>query len=82
MKNIGDEVEFKKEGIIQQRAKKVVEDALATLTKIEKEGLFSALEKGMFGDVKRPKNGGKGLAGVAEKGANYFNPFVKIMKNR
>lgn len=82
MKNIGDEVEFKKEGIIQKRAQKVVDDALGTLTKIEKEGLFSALEKGMFGDVKRPMNGGKGLAGVAEKGANYINPFVEIMKNR
>jgi beta-lysine 5,6-aminomutase alpha subunit len=80
MKNIGDEVEFNKDGIIQKRAQKVVEDALGTLTKIEKEGLFSALEKGMFGDVKRPKNGGKGLAGVAEKGANYYNPFVEIMK--
>lgn len=82
MKNIGDEVEFKKEGIIQKRAQKVVDDALGTLTKIEKEGLFTALEKGMFGDVKRPKNGGKGLAGVAEKGTNYINPFVEIMKNR
>lgn len=82
MKNIGDEVEYKKDGIIQKRAQKVVEDALDTLTKIEKEGLFSALEKGMFGDVKRPKNGGKGLAGVAEKGANYINPFVEIMKTR
>jgi beta-lysine 5,6-aminomutase alpha subunit len=82
MKNIGDEVEFKNDGIIQKRAQKVVEDALGTLTKIEKEGLFSALEKGMFGDVKRPKNGGKGLAGVAEKGANYYNPFVEIMKGK
>ncbi len=80
MKNIGDEVEFKKDGLIQKRAQKVVDDALETLTKIEKEGLFSALEKGMFGDVKRPKNGGKGLAGVAEKGTNYINPFMGMMK--
>jgi len=34
---------------------------------------FTALEKGIFGDVKRPKNGGKGLDGVAAKGANYYN---------
>jgi len=80
MKNIGDEVEFKEDGIIRKRAQTVVENALNTLSKIEKEGLFSALEKGMFGDVKRPKNGGKGLAGVAEKGTNYYNPFVSIMK--
>jgi beta-lysine 5,6-aminomutase alpha subunit len=80
MKNIGDEVEYKHDGIIQKRAQKVLDDAIETVSKIEKEGLFSALEKGMFGDVKRPKNGGKGLAGVAEKGANYYNPFVAIMK--
>jgi len=82
MKNIGDEVEYKHDGIIQKRAQKVLDDAIETVSKIEKEGLFSALEKGMFGDVKRPKNGGKGLAGVAEKGANYYNPFVAIMKTR
>ena len=44
------------------------------------EGLFTALEKGIFGDVKRPKDGGKGLAGVVTKGDNYFNPFIKMMK--
>ena len=49
------------------------------LEKIEKEGLFTALEKGIFADIKRPLNGGKGLAGVVEKGANYSNPFVAIM---
>lgn len=80
MKNIGDEVEFKQDGIIRNRARKVVDDALRLLEGMEAEGLFSALEKGMFGDVKRPKNGGKGLAGVVEKGNNYFNPFVAIMK--
>lgn len=80
MKNIGDEVEFKQDGIIRNRARKVVDDALRLLEGMEAEGLFSALEKGMFGDVKRPKNGGKGLAGVVEKGNNYFNPFISIMK--
>ncbi len=82
MKNIGDEVEYKKGGIIQTRANKVVDDAIETLTKIDNEGLFSALSKGMFGDVKRPIDGGKGLAGVSEKGANYFNPFIDLMKKR
>ena len=82
MKSIGEEVEYKKDGIIQSRAKKVVDDAYNTLDAIEKEGLFSALSKGMFGDIKRPIDGGKGLAGVTEKGANYFNPFIDLMKNR
>lgn len=41
-----------------------------------------ALEKGIFGDVKRPKNGGKGLQGVVMKGKNYLNPFVELMKGK
>ncbi|MBP1629605.1 MAG: D-lysine 5,6-aminomutase subunit alpha [Bacteroidetes bacterium] len=80
MKNIGDEVEYKKDGIIQQRAQKVLNDATDLLEKIEKESLFEALEKGLFADIKRPKNGGKGLAGVFEKDVQYYNPFITLMK--
>jgi beta-lysine 5,6-aminomutase alpha subunit len=80
MKSIGDEVEFREGGIIRARAQLVLEEAMLQLQNIEKVGLFTALERGMFGEVKRPRNGGKGLEGVAMKGANYFNPFVDIMK--
>ncbi len=80
MKDIGDEVEFKEGGIIRNRAAKVLNNAVELLEKIVAEGLFNALEKGIFGDVKRPKNGGKGLDGVVRKGENYMNPFVKLMK--
>ncbi len=82
MKSIGDEVEYKKDGIIQKRAQKVLDEASEILTKIDNEGLFSALSKGMFADIKRPIDGGKGLTGVTEKGGNYFNPFIDLMKNR
>jgi beta-lysine 5,6-aminomutase alpha subunit len=80
MKDIGDEVQFKEGGIIRNRAAKVLDDAVELLEKIVAEGLFNALEKGIFGDVKRPKNGGKGLDGVCQKGENYMNPFVTLMK--
>jgi beta-lysine 5,6-aminomutase alpha subunit len=80
MRNIGDEVEFKEDGIIRRRAQLVLDEALKLLEGMEKEGLFSALEKGMFGDVKRPRNGGKGLNGVAARGQRYINPFIEMMK--
>jgi beta-lysine 5,6-aminomutase alpha subunit len=80
LKNIGDEVEFKENGIIQQRAKDVLNNAYNLLSQIEKEGLFDALEKGIFADIKRSKTGGKGLAGVVSKSENYFNPFTSSMK--
>lgn len=79
MRSIGDEVEYKEGGIIQRRAQEVLEKATSLLEKIEKEGLFTAIEKGIFADVKRPKDGGKGLAGVAPKGEGYCNPFIGIM---
>lgn len=82
MKAIGEEMEFKKDGIIQTRARQVLDKATALLENIEREGLFTALEKGIFADVKRPKNGGKGLEGVAPKGANYYNPFIELMLNK
>lgn len=82
MKNIGDEVEFKDGGIVKTRAQEVLNNATELLENMEKEGLFTALEKGIFGGVKRPKNGGKGLDGVTEKGPNYFNPFIELMKGK
>ena len=80
MKSIGDEVEFKENGIVRNRAKKVLDDATSLLEQMESAGLFSALEQGIFANVKRPKNGGKGLDGVSLKADNYFNPFIDIMK--
>ena len=82
MKDIGDEMEFKEGGIVRTRAAKVLDDAIVLLGKMNEEGLFTALEKGIFADVKRPKTGGKGLDGVCLKGEHYSNPFIELMKNR
>ena len=82
MKSIGDEMEFREDGICRKRAHTVLNNTIELLKEIEVEGLFTALEKGIFGDVKRPMNGGKGLAGVVTKGENYFNPFIQLMKDR
>ena len=78
-KDLGSEVEFKKDGIIQQRAQLVLKKADDLLAKVEKEGLFSTIEKGIFGGVKRPKDGGHGLSGVCSKDDMYFNPFIPLM---
>lgn len=79
MKSIGDEVEFKKDGIVVQRAKKVLGEAVELLEEIQKHGLFATLEQGRFGDVKRSRTGGKGLDGVFRKDEKYFNPFIELM---
>ena len=81
MRNIGDEVEFKENGIIQNRATEVLEKAAEMLLEIEEEGLFSIIEQGKFGGVKRSRTGGKGLDGVVKKDAKYQNPFIPLMLN-
>ena len=78
-RDIGDEVEYKKDGIIQRRAQDVLTKAEELLKEIEKEGMFDTIEKGKFGGVKRSYTGGKGLAGVVEKDEKYFNPFIDLM---
>lgn len=80
MHSIGEEMEFKKGGIIQTRAVEVLDKAIALLEEINTYGLFDALEKGVFADIKRGKRAGKGLTGVSRKSEGYYNPFVKLMK--
>ena len=78
-KSIGDEIEFKQGGIIQSRAKEILDKAERLLNDIKTEGLFSTIEKGKFGGVKRPRDGGKGLKGVTVKEDKYYNPFIELM---
>lgn len=78
-RDIGSEVEFKEGGIIQKRAQLVLDEANKLLHEIEAEGLFSTIEQGKFGGVKRPRDGGKGLEGVCVKDDAYFNPFIPLM---
>ncbi len=80
MKDLGDEIVFKDGGVMQQRADEVLHKATDLLAEIERLGLFETLERGIFADIKRPRDGGKGLDGVFQKAAGYFNPFLERMQ--
>ena len=82
MKDFGNEITFKEGGIIQTRANDVLTKATDLLAEIEKQGMFATLEQGIFADIKRPKNGGKGLEGVVVKANMYFNPFIDLMMRK
>mgnify|MGYP006274390391 CR=1 FL=1 len=79
-RHLGDEIMFKPDGKIQQRADKVLEETTEMLEDIADEGLMQALEDGMFANISRPKTGGKGADGVIEKGENYYNPFLDLFR--
>jgi len=74
-----EEIIFKKNGIIQTRAKEVLRDTYSLLVHIEGSGLFEAIEGGLFGDIKRKINEGKGREGIFEKDNHYFNPIAELM---
>lgn len=79
MKDFGNEIEFKKDGIIVNRAKQVLEDSITLLEEITNIGIFESLERGIFAGIKRPQDNGKGLKGVFAKSELYVNPILDQM---
>ena len=79
---LGEEIEFKKSGKINKWAQKVLDDTLVMLTRIEKIGLFQALEEKSFAEVSRTATGGKGYKGVFKRGPQYFNPLLTMLEGR
>lgn len=73
MKNLSQEIFFKEDGMIQQRAQQVLDNAHNLLKVIAKDGMFNTLAKGVFAETKRPIDGGKGLDGVFKKSKDYLN---------
>jgi beta-lysine 5,6-aminomutase alpha subunit len=82
MKDLGSEISFKTGGLIENRAREVLKDANTLLSKIKKDGLFNALESGVFAQTRRYADGGKGLDGVIEKDPAYMNPFISLFTGR
>ncbi|MBN1881432.1 MAG: lysine 5,6-aminomutase subunit alpha [Deltaproteobacteria bacterium] len=80
LKRLGQEIQFVDDGIIQRRAREVLKNAHDMLGEIADIGLLSALERGMFADIKRPPDGGKGKDGVVKKAPDYFNPFETLLE--
>ena len=82
MRHISEEIQFTPGGRIQTRAQEVLEQATRFLEKVADKGLFEAIEEGMFADVKRPKEGGRGLSGVFLRAEHYVNPFEDDLRER
>lgn len=78
-KSLGQEIEFKKSGMIESWAAKVLDQTHHHLAMIERKGLFKAIEEKAFAEVKRTETGGKGYDGVFLKRDNYLNPFCEIL---
>jgi beta-lysine 5,6-aminomutase alpha subunit len=81
-RHLSDEIRWNPEGRIVARAKQVLDEARAQLAEVQKEGMFAAIARGAFADVKRPETGGRGLGGVVEKSAGYVNPILDALEGK
>jgi beta-lysine 5,6-aminomutase alpha subunit len=81
-RHFGDEIEFKRDGIVERRARAVLREAHALLGRVAEMGLMTAIERKTFADVKRSPQGGRGFEGVFAKGADYWNPFADVLAER
>jgi beta-lysine 5,6-aminomutase alpha subunit len=69
-------------GFIQQRANRVLGEALELLERIGDQSLLTAIAEGTFGIMKRPADRGKGLDGVAKHEGDYYNPATDILEGQ
>jgi beta-lysine 5,6-aminomutase alpha subunit len=79
-RHFGDEIEFKAGGIVERRAARVLSDCEVLLERVAEMGLPSAIEAAVFADVSRSPEGGRGLEGVFERAADYWNPFEDALR--
>jgi beta-lysine 5,6-aminomutase alpha subunit len=78
--HLGDEIEFKPDGIVARRAVQVLDEALALLEEVRMETIWEAIGRGAFADVKRTRTGGKGYDGVLERSEGYLNPVLEALE--
>ncbi len=78
-RHFGDEIAFKPGGRIETRAQDVLGGCLDLLERVSRQGLMNAIEHGVFADVKRPSEGGRGFDGVFERSPDYWNPFEELL---
>jgi beta-lysine 5,6-aminomutase alpha subunit len=79
-RELGEEIEFKPGGIIQTRAREVLAGAHDLLMRIADIGLFAALGEGVFGDVHRQSDEGRGIEGIVQTDPGYINPVSELMR--
>ena len=79
-RDLGEEVEFKRGGIIQTRAQEVLAGARELLEHVAQVGLLQAIEEATFGDVSRKIDDGRGIEGIVQTEAGYLNPCVELME--
>ncbi len=79
-KDLGNEIEYKQDGFIAQRAQAVLDETETFLKEIKEMGLMAAIADEKFAGISRQIDGGKGLKGVFKKLDDYSNPVMDLLE--
>ncbi len=76
-RDLGEQFDWREDSLVARWANQILRDAVELLREMERLGLFKGLEAGLFADIKRSPEGGRGLEGVIQRDESYFNPFYE-----
>lgn len=74
-RDLGEQFDWREESLVARWANQILCDAIELLREMDRLGLFKGLETGLFANIKRSPEGGRGLEGVIKRNEKYFNPF-------
>ncbi len=78
-RDLSEQFEWREDSMVAQWADQILREAVELLRQMEKLGLFEGLKAGLFADISRSPDGGRGLEGVIERNAKYCNPFYEML---
>jgi len=78
--NLTEDFRPARNGFIANRARQVLGESIDLLERIVDDTLLTAIAEGTFGLMRRPADGGRGLAGVIERADDYVNPVGELLE--
>ncbi len=78
-RDLGEQFEWREDSLVARWANQILREAVDLLREMDQLGLFGGLEAGLFANIKRSPEGGRGLDGVIERDATYCNPFYEAL---
>jgi beta-lysine 5,6-aminomutase alpha subunit len=76
-RDLGEQFDWREDSLVARWADQILREAVDLLRHIDDLGLFKGLEAGLFANIKRSSEGGRGLEGVVERNGQYYNPFYE-----
>lgn len=78
LRDFGDEITLVPNGKVSRRAHTVLENTMKLLQRMEQEGIFKSLARGIMAGKEIDEDKGVGLDGVFQKDRRYWNPLLDL----